>query len=168
VLYSLVRLEFAFMNSLSFPAVSGAFIAAPSSWSSFRAIPVAEGVLLDHVHEQLAQRDRLTLGVAAGKAEVVAARELLSEGGLLAPRRPRCLDHSRVSDRPVEVGAGVRPRSGIGEGPTTQVRGNTQQATVKRCGQALAVRSPSRACPLVPFSARASSPQVRALRALSL
>ena len=70
-------------------------------------VPVMAGVLLDHVHEQLAQRDRLTLGVAADEAEVVVAREPLSEGDLLAPRRPRLLDHSRVSDRPVEVGVGV-------------------------------------------------------------
>jgi hypothetical protein len=34
-------------------------------------VPVAAGVLLDHVHEQLAQRDRLTLGVAAGEVGVV-------------------------------------------------------------------------------------------------
>ena len=61
----------------------------------------------DHVHEQLAQRDRLTLGAAAGEAEVVVAREPISEGDLLAPRRPRLLDHSRASHRPVEVGVGV-------------------------------------------------------------
>ncbi len=61
----------------------------------------------DHVHEQLTQRDRLTLGVAAGEAEAVVAREPLSEGDLLTPRRLRLLDHSRASGRPVEVGAGV-------------------------------------------------------------
>ncbi len=31
-------------------------------------VPVMAGVLLDHVHEKLAQRDRRTLGVAAGEA----------------------------------------------------------------------------------------------------
>ena len=40
-------------------------------------------------------------------SEVVVAGELVSEGDLLAPRRPRLLDHRRVSDRPVEVGVGV-------------------------------------------------------------
>ena len=52
-------------------------------------VPVVAGILLDHVHGQFAQRDRLTLGVAADETEVVAARELLGEGDLLAPRRPR-------------------------------------------------------------------------------
>jgi hypothetical protein len=36
-----------------------------------------------------AQRDLLTLGVAARETEVVIARGLLGEGDLLAPRRPR-------------------------------------------------------------------------------
>ena len=70
-------------------------------------MPVVAGVLLDHVHEQLAQRDRLTLGVLADEIEVVIARELLSECDLRAPRRPRLLGHRRVRDRPVEVGVGV-------------------------------------------------------------
>jgi hypothetical protein len=70
-------------------------------------VPVMARVLLDHVHEQLAQGDWLTLGVAADEVEVVVARELLSEGDLLAPRQPRLLDDSRVGDRPVEVGVRV-------------------------------------------------------------
>ena len=49
----------------------------------------------------------LIFGVAAGEAEVVVAGELLGEGDLLAPRRPRLLDHGLVGDRPVEVGVGV-------------------------------------------------------------
>ena len=60
----------------------------------------------DHVHEQLPQRDRLTLGVAAGEAEAVVAREPLSEGDLLTPRL-WLLEHSRASGRPAEVGVGV-------------------------------------------------------------
>jgi hypothetical protein len=51
-------------------------------------VPVVAGVFLDHVHERLAQRDRLTFGVAAGEVQVVVAGELLGEGNLLAPRRP--------------------------------------------------------------------------------
>src|SRR5262249_31583469 len=70
-------------------------------------VPVVAGVLLDHVDDQLAQRDRLTLGVVADETEVVVARELLSEGDLLAPRRPRLLNHGRVMGGPVEVGVGV-------------------------------------------------------------
>ena len=69
--------------------------------------PVMAGVLLDHVQEQLAQRDRITFGVAANEAQVVIVRELLGEGNLLAPCRPRLRDHGRVGDRPVEVGVGV-------------------------------------------------------------
>ena len=61
-------------------------------------VPVVTGVLLDHVHEQLAQRDRLPLGVVADEIEVVVARELLGEGDLLAPRRPRLLQ--RAGQRP--------------------------------------------------------------------
>jgi len=56
------------------------------------------------VHEQLAQRDRLT-PESRREAEVVTARELLGEGDLLAPRR-HAPPESRVSDRPVEVGVG--------------------------------------------------------------
>ena len=70
-------------------------------------VPVVAGVLLDHVHQQFAQRDRLPLGVAADVAEIVVARELLSEGDLLAPRRPRLGDHGRVSGRTVEVSVGI-------------------------------------------------------------
>jgi hypothetical protein len=69
-------------------------------------VSVVAGVLLDHVHQQLAQRDRITFGVAAGEIEVVVARELRSEGDLLAPRRPRLLDHRRIGDRPGEVASG--------------------------------------------------------------
>jgi hypothetical protein len=72
-------------------------------------VPVVAGVLLDHVNEQLTQRDRLTPGVAAGEAEIVVAREPLSEGDLLASRRPRRLDHSRVSDRPLKSASGSVP-----------------------------------------------------------
>jgi hypothetical protein len=70
-------------------------------------MPVVAGLLLDHVYQQLTQRDRLTLEVAAGEAQVVVAGELLRERDLLAPRRPRLLNHGRVSDRPVEVSVGV-------------------------------------------------------------
>jgi len=69
-------------------------------------VPVMARVLLDHVHHQLAQRDRLTLGVAAREAEIVVTGELLREGDLLTPRRPRLSHDSRISDRPVEVGVG--------------------------------------------------------------
>jgi hypothetical protein len=55
------------------------------------SMPVMAGVLLDHVNEQLAQRDRLTLRVAAGEAEVMIAGELLGEGDLLAPRQVRTI-----------------------------------------------------------------------------
>jgi hypothetical protein len=69
-------------------------------------VPVKARVLLDHVHQQLAQPDRLTLGVAAREAEIVITGELFREGDLLAPRR-LCLSHdSRISDGPVEVGVG--------------------------------------------------------------
>jgi hypothetical protein len=44
-------------------------------------VPVVAGVLLDHVHQQLAQRDRVTFGVAAEEVEVVTLGELLGEGG---------------------------------------------------------------------------------------
>jgi hypothetical protein len=60
----------------------------------------------DHVHEQLTQRDRLTLGVAAGEAEAVVAREPLSEGDLLTPRRLRLLDHSRPAAAPLKPASG--------------------------------------------------------------
>src|SRR5690242_6374658 len=70
-------------------------------------VPVVAGVLLDHVDEQLAQRDRLTLGVVADEIEVVVAREPLGECDLLPPRRPRLVGHRRVGDRPVEVAVGV-------------------------------------------------------------
>jgi len=43
----------------------------------------------------------------ADEAEVVVAGELLGEGDLLAPGRPRFLDDSRVGDRAVEVAVGV-------------------------------------------------------------
>jgi hypothetical protein len=66
-------------------------------------------LLADAPVDALAQRDRLTLAVAAGEAEVVVAGELLGEGDLLTPRRPRLPGDSRVSDRPVEVGVGSAP-----------------------------------------------------------
>jgi len=40
-------------------------------------VPIAAGVLLGHVHQQLAQQDRFTLGVAAGEAHVVIGGEPL-------------------------------------------------------------------------------------------
>ena len=66
-------------------------------------VPVVAGVLLDHVH---AQRDRLTRGVAAGEAEVVTARELLGEGDLLAPRRPRLLQRAGSATAPLKSASG--------------------------------------------------------------
>ncbi len=69
-------------------------------------VPVVAGVLLDHVHEPLAQRDRLTLAVAAGEAEVVAAGELLGEGDLLAPRRPRLLQRAGSATAPLKSASG--------------------------------------------------------------
>src|SRR5215475_8519098 len=69
-------------------------------------VPVVAGVLLDHVHEQLAQRDRLTLGVVADEAEVVVPGELLGEGDLLAPGRPRLPDHGRSATAPLKSASG--------------------------------------------------------------
>jgi len=40
-------------------------------------VPIVAGVLLPHVHQQLAQQDRFTLGVAAGEAHVVIGGEPL-------------------------------------------------------------------------------------------
>jgi hypothetical protein len=70
-------------------------------------VAVVTGVLLDHVGEQLAQRDRVALAILADEAEIMVAGELLGEGDFLAPRCPRFFDHGRVGDGTVEVGIGV-------------------------------------------------------------
>src|SRR5262245_66396715 len=69
-------------------------------------VPVVAGVLLDHVHEQLAQRDRLTLGVVADETEGVVPGELPGGGDLLSPGRPRPPHHGRARARPAGVALG--------------------------------------------------------------
>ena len=50
-------------------------------------VPVVAGVLLDHVHEQL-------------------GRELVGEGDLLAPRRPRLLQRAGSATAPLKSASG--------------------------------------------------------------
>jgi hypothetical protein len=70
-------------------------------------VAVVPGVLLDHVHDELAQRDRIAAAVVADEVEVVVVDELVGEGDLLAPGRPRLLDDLVVGDGAVEVAVRV-------------------------------------------------------------
>ena len=66
--------------------------------------------LLDHVNQQLAQRDRRPGTVLANETEVGVARELLRERDFVAPRGPRFVDNDRVWDSTVEVAVGFGVR----------------------------------------------------------
>ena len=64
---------------------------------------VMAGVLLDHVHQELPQRDRLTRAVSSNEAEVGLAGELFGKGNLLTPCGPRLIDDPLIGHGTVEV-----------------------------------------------------------------
>ncbi len=68
---------------------------------------VVTGVLLDHVDQELAQRDRLTGTVVSDEVEVGVARELLGEGDLIPPRGPRLIHDILIGHGDVEVAVGI-------------------------------------------------------------
>jgi hypothetical protein len=69
-------------------------------------VPSVPRVLLDHVHDHLAQGDGPVVRNVAQAAQVSGVRdESLGEGDLVAPRLPGLGDHRGVGDRtgPVSV-----------------------------------------------------------------
>ena len=67
---------------------------------------VVAGVLLHHVDQELAQRDRSVLGTAPGDVEAWrVGDELLGEGNLITPRCPCLGDNGGVRYCAVEVAA---------------------------------------------------------------
>jgi hypothetical protein len=71
-------------------------------------VPVKARVLLDHVHQQLAQPDRLTLGVAAREAEIVITGELFREGDLLPPAAYASATTAGSATAPLKSASGRR------------------------------------------------------------
>ena len=64
---------------------------------------VVAGILLDHVNEQFAQRDRFARTVAPDELEVGIAGELLGEGDFVVPCTPGVLHRCLIAHRTVEV-----------------------------------------------------------------
>jgi len=69
---------------------------------------VVAGVLLDHVDQELPQRDRLPRAVAPDEAEVGVTGELLREGDLVTPCSPGFVDDRLIGHGTVEVAVGLR------------------------------------------------------------
>lgn len=64
---------------------------------------VMAGVLLDHVNQELPQRDGLTRAVSSNEAEVSLASELLGKGNLVTPCGPRIIDDRLIGHGTIEV-----------------------------------------------------------------
>jgi 2-haloacid dehalogenase len=107
-------------------------------------VAAVAGVLLDHVHQHLTQRDGVA--VAHGAADTQVGRigdELVREGDLLAPGLPGTGHDGRVGDRaePVSVGGLVGPEQrgsvGLGHHPPEPVAlhiGHVTDETEQRHG----------------------------------
>ena len=67
---------------------------------------VVAGVLLDHVNQELPQRDRLPGAVPPDEAEVGVTGELLGEGDLVVPCSPGFVDNRLIGHGTVEVSVG--------------------------------------------------------------
>jgi hypothetical protein len=64
---------------------------------------VVAGVLLDHVNQELPQRDGLTRAVSSNEAEVGLVGELVGKGNLIAPCGPRVIDNRLIGHCTVEI-----------------------------------------------------------------
>ena len=75
-------------------------------------VPAVPRVLLDHVHEHLAQLDRLAIGVSTRDLEIACLlHEPVSERDFAPPRRPRLRDNLRIrnSTGPICFAVAIRP-----------------------------------------------------------
>ena len=68
---------------------------------------VVAGVLLDHVDQELPQRDRLPGAVTPDEAEIGVTSELLGEGDLVVPCSPGILNNRLIGHGAVEVTIGL-------------------------------------------------------------
>ena len=66
-------------------------------------VTVVARVLLDHVNQELSQGDWLAGAVVSDEAKVGVAHELLGEGDLLTPCRPRFLHNRQLGHGTVEI-----------------------------------------------------------------
>ena len=68
---------------------------------------VVAGVLLDHVNQELPQRDWFARAVPSNEAEVGLASELLGKGNLVTPCGPRLIDNGLIGHGTVEIAIGL-------------------------------------------------------------